>query len=379
MRISMQRREFVQSVAGLMLAAGNRGAATLQGSAQAPHASPIDNSLGLSLTDVGGIKVGHFTSQQRPTGCTAVLCEAGAVAGVDVRGSAPGTRETDLLNPTNTVQQVHTIMLTGGSAYGLDTATGAMRYLEEHGIGFKIDSQARGTKSKTQIVVPIVPAAVLFDLEVGDPKVRPNAESGYQACQVANTGRVLEGNIGAGAGATVGKAFGMQFAMKSGLGSAGIKVGTSEIVVAALVVVNAVGDVINPKTGKILAGARTADGSGFRDTMAQILGGYQVLPPAGVNTTLGVVATNVAFDKAKMTKIAQMAQDGLARAINPVHTLSDGDTVFALSTGSLQRNANHGYIGAIAAEVISQAVLRAVMLAKSIPGLPSYEDIRQQQ
>jgi L-aminopeptidase/D-esterase-like protein len=374
----MKRREFVQSMAGLMLAAGNRAAATVKGSAQTSQADPISSS-GLSLTDVGGIKVGHFTSRQRPTGCTAVLCEAGAVAGVDVRGSAPGTRETDLLNPTNTVQQVHAIMLTGGSAYGLDTATGAMRYLEEHGIGFKIDSPAQGTKSRAPIVVPIVPAAVLFDLQVGDPKIRPNAESGYQACQAAGTGPVVEGNVGAGAGATVGKAFGMQFAMKSGLGSAGIKVGGSEIVVAALVAVNAVGDVINPKTGKIIAGARTADGRGFRDSMAEILRGYQVLPPAGANTTLGVVATNVTFDKAKMTKIAQMAQDGLARTINPVHTPSDGDTIFAVSTGALKLNVDHGHIGAIAAEMISQAVLRAVMLAKSIPGFPSYEEIRQQQ
>jgi L-aminopeptidase/D-esterase-like protein len=170
----------------------------------------------------------------------------------------------------------------------------------------------------------------------------------------------------------------MQFAMKSGLGSAGIKVGSSEIVVAALVAVNAVGDVINPKTGKIIAGARTADGRGFRDSMAEILRGYQLLPPAGANTTLGVVATNVAFDKAKMTKIAQMAHDGLARAINPVHTPSDGDTIFALSTGALKLNVNHGQIGAIAAEMISQAVVRAVMMAKSIPGLPSYEEMRQQ-
>jgi L-aminopeptidase/D-esterase-like protein len=365
-------------MAGLMLAAGNRAPATAQGSALTQQTDSISSS-GLSLTDVGGIKVGHFTSQQRPTGCTAVLCEAGAIAGVDVRGSAPGTRETDLLNPTNTVQQVHAIMLTGGSAYGLDTATGAMRYLEEHGIGFKIDSPAQGTKPGTRIVVPIVPAAVLFDLQVGDPKIRPNAESGYQACQAAGTGPVVEGNVGAGAGATVGKAFGMQFAMKSGLGSAGIKVGSSEIVVAALVAVNAVGDVINPKTGKIIAGARTADGRGFRDSMAEILRGYQVLPPAGANTTLGVVATNVAFDKAKMTKIAQMAQDGLARTINPVHTPSDGDTIFALSTGVLKLNVNHGQIGAIAAEMISQAVVRAVMMAKSIPGLPSYEEMRQQQ
>jgi L-aminopeptidase/D-esterase-like protein len=372
----MQRREFTQSLVALMMAAGVTAKAQKPGSTTGTD--PISSS-NLSLTDVRGIKVGHFTSQQRPTGCTAVLCEAGVVAGVDVRGAAPGTRETDLLNPINSVQQVHAIMLTGGSAYGLETATGAMRYLEEHGVGFKIDSPPQGTKPGSRILVPIVPAAVLFDLEVGDPKIRPNAESGYQACQAASSGSVAEGNVGAGAGATVGKMFGMEFAMKSGLGSAGIKVGATEIVVAALVAVNAVGDVIQPKNGKIVAGARTVDGRGFRDSMLEILRGRQVLPPAGANTTLGVVATNVAFNKAQMTKIAQMAHDGLARTINPVHTPADGDTIFALSTGVLKLNVNHGHIGAIAAEVISQAVLRAVMLAKSIPGLPAYEEMKQKQ
>lgn len=347
-----------------------------QESAQAPEGDPV-GSLGLSLTDVRGIKVGHFTSPQRPTGCTVVVCEAGAVAGVDVRGSAPGTRETDLLSPINSVQQVHAIMLAGGSAYGLDTAAGAMRYLEERGIGFKLDSLAPGNKPGFRGVVPIVPAAVLFDLEVGDPDVRPNAESGYQACLAASSRLVQEGNVGVGAGATVGKLFGMQFAMKSGLGSAGIKLGTSEVVVAALVAVNAAGDVVDPKNGKVIAGARTADGQGFRNSMLEILRGYQVLPPAGANTTLGVVATNVAFNKAQMTKIAQMAQDGLARTINPVHTPADGDTIFALSTGGLKLNINHGHIGAIAAEVISQAVVRAVKQTKSIPGFPAYEEMRQ--
>jgi L-aminopeptidase/D-esterase-like protein len=373
-RYSMQRREFAQSLVGLMLAAGSTGGAEPQ--QQNTEADPISSS-GLSLTGVHGIKVGHFTSQQRPTGCTVVLSEEGAVAGVDVRGSAPGTRETDLLNPIHSVQQVHAVMLTGGSAYGLDAATGAMRYLEEHGIGFKIDSLAPGSKFGFRGVVPIVPAAVLFDLEIGDSKIRPNAESGYQACQAASSNRVIEGNVGAGAGATVGKLFGMQFAMKSGIGSAGIRIGTSEIVVAALVAVNAVGDVIHPHTGKVIAGARTADGQGFRNSMQEILRGYQVLPPAGANTTLGVVATNVAFDKTKMTKIAQMAQDGLARTINPVHTPADGDTIFALSTGALKLKVDHGHIGAIAAEVVSHAVVRAVSLAKRIPGLPAVEDMKQ--
>src|SRR5215472_14630998 len=237
----MQRREFTQSLVALMMAAG--ATAKAQKPVPTTDTDPISSS-NLSLTDVRGIKVGQFTSQQRPTGCTAVLCEAGAVAGVDVRGSAPGTRETDLLNPINSVQQIHAVMLTGGSAYGLDTATGAMRFLEEHGVGFKVDSIAHGTRSASRIVVPIIPAAVLFDLEVGDPKIRPNAESGYQACQAAGSTPVQEGNVGAGAGATVGKKFGMQFAMKSGLSSAGIKIRATEIVVAALVAVNAAGDVI---------------------------------------------------------------------------------------------------------------------------------------
>ena len=367
----MRRREFTQSLLGLMLAAGRRGAAAQHEAAFETGSSAFD----LSLTDVRGIKVGHFTSQQRPTGCTVVLCEAGAVAGVDVRGSAPGTRETDLLNPIHTVQQVQAIVLSGGSAFGLDAASGVVRYLEERGAGFKIDSPAHGARQDVRIVVPIVPAAVLFDLEVGDPTIRPNAESGYQACKAAGSGPVAQGNVGAGAGATVGKAFGMPFAMKSGVGSAGIKVGSSEIVVAALVAVNAVGDVVEPGSGRILAGARTADGHAFRNTMKEIIRGYQVQRPAGGNTTLGVVATNVAFDKAQMTKIAQMAQDGLARSINPVHTPADGDTIFALSTGALKLEVNHGSIGAIAAEAVSHAVVRAVMMAKSLPGLPAYDDV----
>jgi L-aminopeptidase/D-esterase-like protein len=372
----MQRRRFVQSLLGLGLAARSKGAATEQNPPQAEETDPIGSS-GLSLTNAPGIKVGHFTSQQRPTGCTVVLCESGAVAGVDVRGSAPGTRETDLLNPIHAVQQVHAIVLTGGSAYGLDAATGVMRYLEQQGIGFKIDSMTEGSKFGFRGVVPIVPAAVLFDLEIGDAKIRPNAESGYRACQAASSAPVTEGNVGAGAGATVGKMFGTQFAMKSGLGSAGIKVGSSEIFVGALVAVNAVGDVIHPKTGRILSGARTADGKGFRNSMQEILRGYQVVPPAGANTTLGVVATNVAFDKAQMTKIAQMAQDGLARTINPVHTPADGDTIFALSTGTLKLQVSYGHIGAIAAEVVAQAVVKAVRQARGLPGLPSYGEINQ--
>ena len=363
----MQRREFSQSLLALALGAGSRALAR-EPNFKAPTADDLDWLGPGGLTDVAGIKVGHFTAKQRPTGCTVVLCEAGAVAGVDVRGSAPGTRETDLLNPVNTVEQVQAIVLSGGSAFGLDTATGVVRYLEEHGRGFKVGPE---------IVVPIVPAAILFDLGVGDPKlkVRPNAESGYQACLAAAAGPVPQGNVGAGAGATVGKLFGQPFAMKSGLGTASAKISDTGIVVAALVAVNAVGDVINPKSGRIVAGARTHDGHGFRDSMAEIMRGYQVVAQPGTNTTIGVVATNAAFEKVQMTKIAQMAHDGLARTINPVHTPFDGDTIFAISTGTVKGKINHGHIGAIAAGVMAQAVLRAVTHAQGIPGLPAYRDL----
>lgn len=320
-----------------------------------------------SITDVQGIKVGHFTETRRPTGCTVLLFEKGATAGVDVRGGAPGTRETDLLNPLNTVQQVHGIVLSGGSSFGLDAASGVMRYLEEHHIGFDMGQH---------IVVPIVPAAILYDLEIGDAKIRPTADSGYKACQAASTGRVAEGNVGAGTGATIGKMFGMKQAMKSGLGSASIRVGDTGIVVGALVAVNAVGDVVDPKTGTIIAGARKPDGSGFMDSMARLREGYSVRVEAARNTTIGVVATNVALDKAQANKVAQMAHDGFARTINPVHSPRDGDTIFAVATGAIRTRADYGAIGALAADVMAQAVLRAVMSARGIPGLPSYSDIK---
>jgi L-aminopeptidase/D-esterase-like protein len=350
----MKRREFGRTLAGITAGAAF---SSLQ-------ASETNGAGG--ITDVQGIKVGHFTESRKPTGCTVLIFEKGATAGVDVRGSAPGTRDTDLLNPVNTVQQVQAIVLSGGSAFGLAAADGVMRYLEEHGLGFHIG----------QAIVPIVPAAILYDLDFGDQKIRPTAESGYKACQAATTGRVEEGNVGAGAGATIGKMFGMKSAMKSGLGTASVRVGDTGIVVGAIVAVNAVGDVFDPKLGKIIAGARKPDGSGFLDTMQQWREGRGPEPTAGANTTIGVVATNVAFDKAQATKIAQMAHDGLARTINPVHTPYDGDTIFAVATGAIQTRANHGVIGAIAADAMSQAVLRAVMNARGLPGLPSYSDLK---
>jgi L-aminopeptidase/D-esterase-like protein len=355
------RRQFARNVFGLPLAAALPKA--LYAAAPEPHTLP----QGGSITDVPGIKVGHYTLKERPTGCTVMLCEAGATAGVDVRGSAPGTRETDLLSPINAVQQVNAILLSGGSAYGLDAASGVMRYLEEQKAGYKIGSLG---------VVPIVPAAILMDLGVGDFHIRPNAESGYQACLAANSGPVAEGNVGAGAGATIGKLFGPKFAMKSGLGTASITIGNTGIIVGALVAVNAVGDVVDPQTSRIVAGARTEDGKGYRNSMDAILKGYRVVVQNGANTTIGVIATNAPFTKVQMTKIAQMAHDGYARAINPVHTMADGDTIFAMSTGLAKVQADVTAIGAIAATVMARAIVRAAMQATSLTdlGFPAYRD-----
>ncbi len=322
---------------------------------------------GGGLTSITGIEVGHFTDTRRPTGCTAILFRNGAVAGVDVRGAAPGTRDTDLLNPVNTVQQIHGIMLSGGSAYGLETAAGAMRYLEEQGIGFHLGSQ----------IVPIVPAAILFDLTVGNGHIRPDAAAGYAACKAASSGKIAEGSVGAGAGATIGKYFGPRSMMKSGLGTASLTIGNTGIIVSAIVAVNAVGDVLDPATGHIIAGARKPNGSGFIDTMARMReGSGRGDAGTGRNTTIGVVATNAVFDKAQMTKIAQMAHDGLARCINPVHTTMDGDTIFATSTATVKTSMDHGVVGAIAAEVMTEAVLRAVKQATGVLQIPAYRDIR---
>jgi L-aminopeptidase/D-esterase-like protein len=317
------------------------------------------------LTAVEGVRVGHDTLAARPTGCTVVLVERGAVAGVDVRGSAPGTRETDLLNPINTVEQVHAIVLAGGSAFGLDAASGVMRFLEERGIGF----DAGVAK------VPIVPAAVLFDLGVGsDPKIRPTADCGYRAAAAASSGPVAEGNVGAGAGATVGKLAGRDRAMKGGVGSAAIIL-PDGLIVAALVVVNSAGDVIDPSDGQVVAGTRTADGRGLADVRRLLRAGLVAPGGFGENTTLGVVATNARLTKAQATKVAQMAHDGLARAISPVHTPVDGDTIFALATGSRTEPAHLLVVGALAADAAEEAVVRAVRAATGIPGYPAAREL----
>ena len=321
---------------------------------------------GGSITDVAGIRVGHCTDTRRPTGCTVLLTPEGAVAGVDVRGAAPGTRETELLSPLNAVERVHALLLAGGSAFGLDAASGVMRWLEERGFGVPV-----GSASTASVRVPIVPAAILFDLFVGDAGIRPDAASGYAACEAAGTGPVPQGNVGAGAGASVGKLFGMQRAMRGGLGSASLTV--AGMTVGALVAVNAIGDVIDPATGRVVAGARTADGSALLGTMAALRRGDLPTPLSiGSATTLGVVATDAVLTKSQATKLAQMAHDGFARAINPVHTMLDGDTIFALATGASGRSADLTLLGALGAEAMALAVLNAVRSATRLtgPGLP---------
>lgn len=319
-----------------------------------------------AITDIDGIRVGHYTDRDAATGCTVILCEQGASAGVDVRGSAPGTRETALLNPTCLVDQVHAVLLSGGSAFGLAAATGVMRYLEERCCGFNT-GVAR---------VPIVPAAVLFDLTIGSADVRPDAEAGYRACLSADVGPVEEGSVGAGTGATVGKLLGQQYATKSGVGTASQKIGKG-IVVAAIVAVNAFGDVVDPATNKIIAGTRKPIVGGFVNTLEQMKGtlGQTILGFA--NTTLGVVATNAYLDKAQANKVAQMAHDGLAMAIRPVHTMFDGDTMFALATGKPGKNcADVSVVGAVATQVVAEAVLRAVRQATGLHGIPAASELK---
>jgi len=326
-----------------------------------------------TITDVPGIRIGHAQDNEALTGCTVVLCEAGAVGGVDQRGGAPGTRETDALHPMHLVEHVHAVLLSGGSAFGLDAAGGVVRYLEERGVGFNVHV-AR---------VPIVPAAILFDLGIGRADVRPGAEMGYQACLNASADPPGEGSVGAGTGCTVGKILGIGQAVKGGIGSAAVRLG-SGVFVGAIAAVNVFGDVVDPQSGKIIAGARSlqkgplqvgATGL-FADSLQvmRTLVGRTVMGFASrENTVIGVVATNARLTKEGANKVAQMAQDGVARAVRPAHTMLDGDTIFALSTG--KRRADVNIIGAYAAEVFAQAILRAVRAATSAGGVPSLSDL----
>jgi len=352
------------AITGLMVVS----AAGLIGQGQGGRMSS-DRRTDTGITHVPGIKVGHVTRPERPTGCTVIVAENGAVAGVDVRGSAPGTIETDLLDPVNLVQQVHAVFLSGGSAFGLDVATGVRKYLSERNIGF-------ATKVAK---VPIVPGAILFDLGVGNrPDIWPTADCGYQAAAAADSGHVGEGNVGAGAGATVGKSAGAGGPMKGGLGTAHISVSSgaaTDLVIGAIVAVNAVGDVIDPATGRVVAGVLTLDGKSLADARKLLRSSRSPDAQPGQNTTIGVVATNARLTKAQVTKVAQMAQDGFARTIYPAHTMGDGDVVFALATGALEYD-DVSRIGALAADVMSEAILRGVRAATSIPGYPAARDIK---
>ena len=308
------------------------------------------------ITDIPGIRVGHYTNLEAATGCTVILCDTPAIGGVDVRGGAPATRETDLLHPLNLVEEVNAIVLTGGSAYGLDSASGVMRYLEEHDIGYDIDV-AR---------VPIVPAAAILDLTFGSASIRPDAAAGYQACEQATSEAVMLGNAGAGTGATVGKMAGPSFMMKGGLGSASTLLSDGTLV-GALVVVNALGDIIDPQTQQVVAGARNPTGQG-----------YLAVNPFS-STTIAVVATTASLTKQQVNKIAQMAHDGIAQSIRPAHTMSDGDTIFALALGPKSQIMTNSTIavskvntiGAAAAPTLARAILKAVRNATELHGVPA--------
>ncbi len=340
-------------------------------SAQAP------SRANTTITAVPGIKVGQYTLPDRPTGCTVIVVDGDAIGGVSQRGAAPATRETDLLQPLNMVDKVNAVVLTGGSAFGLDSASGVVRWLEEHNIGFPTSSGK----------VPIVPAAAIFDLSVGsNPKIRPAADCGYRAAMAASTNAVAEGSVGAGAGATVGKLGGLSQRTgstvgslrptKSGLGSAVIAL-PNGLIVGAIVVVNAVGDIIDPATGKVVAGVRNADGT-FADARKILRAGRPAgQPRPGENTTIGVVATNAKLTKTQVNRIALMADDGYARAINPSHTMGDGDTVFALATGRWPGEVDVTVIGALAAEAMADAIVRAATQATSAAGIPAARDLRK--
>ncbi len=335
--------------------------------AQAPET--LAPTGGRGLTEVHGLKVGHHTLSERPTGCTVILVDGeGAVGGVSQRGGAPGTRETDLLDPLNMVDKVNAVVLSGGSAYGLDAAQGAVRYLEERNVGWKVGANG---------VVPIVPAAILFDLGFGgNPKIRPTADCGYRAATAATSGPVGEGNIGAGTGATVGKMGGGR-SMKGGLGSAAIAL-PNGLVVAAIVAVNAVGDIVDPMTGQTVAGVRSEDGKTLADARKLLRSGALLRRPAprpGENTTIGLVATNARLTKTEVNRLALMGDDGFAKAIVPSHTVGDGDTVFALATGRWTGEANLTLLGAMAAEAMAEAIVRAVVQAQSLNGVPSAREL----
>ncbi|MDC0759692.1 P1 family peptidase [Brevibacillus sp. AG] len=361
---AVSRRKFLQRTAMLGLAAAVPGSFLAAGSATGQEASEGKKPklAGGTIVDVPGVKVGQVQNEEALTGCTVIVLEKGSSCGVDVRGSAPGTRETDLLNPINSVQEVNAVVLTGGSAYGLDAASGVMRYMEEQGQGYNVGVG----------VVPIVPAAVIFDLSIGSAKIRPDQQMGYEAARLASKQPVQQGNVGAGTGATVGKMAGMKRAMKGGLGTASRRL-PNGLVVGAIVAVNAVGEVRLPSTGEILAGARGEDGN-IRDSLSWMIDAATPPVPAGTNTTIAVVASNANLNKVQANKVAQMAHNGLAKTIHPVHTMSDGDTIFAIATGGVDASVN--LVGTLSVEVLAEAVVNAILSAKGAGGVPAYQDLR---
>ena len=315
------------------------------------------------ITDVVGIKVGHSQSEEGMTGCTVIICEDGVTGGVDVRGSAPGTRETDLFKAEKMIEKVHAIVLSGGSAFGLDAASGVMKFLEDQKVGFDVGVT----------YVPIVASAVIFDLNIGDYKIRPDFNMGYDAALHANENEDRQGNIGCGMGASVGKIFGPKYAMKSGLGSASIKVG--DLIVSAIVVVNSFGDVYDFKTNEQIGGVFDYNKNNLLNTIHIMKGDNLDLNFPMKNTTIGVVATNAILTKAEGNKVAEMAHNGFARSINPVHTMLDGDTIFTMATNAVKSDVN--IVGTLAAEVISMAITNGFKSAKGYQDIYSYRDIKK--
>ncbi len=317
------------------------------------------------ITDVAGIEVGHYTDGEHGTGCTVVLCKAGAVGGVDVRGSAPGTRETDLLRPSNHVSEVHAVVLSGGSAFGLDAASGVVQYLAEHDFGYQAGP----------IKVPIVPAAILFDMGIAMHKTHPRADDGYQACLNASTDLVAEGSVGAATGATVAKILGWERGIMGGIGTASVDLGDGTVV-GAIMAVNAGGGIYEPDTGALVAGPRNDDNT-MTDPMEALLSPDYIdaRTPFGTNTTIGVVATNAILTKEQANKLASIAHDGLALAVRPAHTMRDGDTIFALGTGEGDQPADMLRLGAAAVTCVSRAIVRGVREATGRDGIPSVADL----
>ena len=322
-------------------------------------------NLSGAITHVAGVEVGHTTDRDHGSGCTVVLCRGGAVGGVDVRGSAPGTRETDLLRPTNHVSEVHAVVLSGGSAFGLDSASGVVRFLAERDIGYKAGS----------VTVPIVPAAILFDMGIAKYGVHPVEDDGYAACLNASDGSVEEGSVGAGTGATVAKTLGLERAIKGGIGTASVDLGGG-IVVGAIMAVNAVGGVYDPDTGILVAGPRN-DCGGMDDPMEALLSGDRggTPPPFGSSTTIGVVATNATLTKEEANKLASMAHDGLALSVRPAHTMRDGDTIFAVATGKVAGRADMLRLGAATVACVGRAIARGVRCATGLEGIPSVHEL----